>query len=365
MSQRLGGKTVVYCGLYDGREVPGVDRKVRGVLAAAEAIGFATRSWAEPFAGRPAIGRLALAIDDAAESHLILRSIGFANMFLAPALWRARRRGMRVIVDVPSPNRVAVREIWSSRQSLRRRVRAVAALYLSGPWSLWLATRIVQYAPESWWFRAGNAARTTEIGNGIDVASIAPRRRSPPWPAARLNVLAVASVARWHGLDRLLRAVRAYHQRAGRDYDVHLTIVGDGPELAEIRAAAAALQVSQYVTFTGTLTGTALQQQYESAHLAVSSLGLHRIGLARASVLKAREYCAVGIPFIASGDDPDFSGGEPFRLGVAADESTDGLVRIFNDFTAIRERFDDEAQRRFAAATLDWRHKLHAFGLDA
>jgi glycosyltransferase involved in cell wall biosynthesis len=362
-SDRFGGKALVYFGLYDAQEAPGIHQKVMGVLNAARAEGFATRSWAEPFSKTAPLRRLATAISDAPESHLILRSLGFANVFLLPALIRARRRGARITIDVPSPNRVAVKEIWRSRQSLWRRLRTVTAFYVSGPWSLWPATRIVQYAPEGWWFRLGNAARTVETGNGIDVAAIAPRRRSPAWPAARLHVVAVAWVARWHGYDRLLRAVREFQDRAGRAYDVHVTIVGDGPALPHLRELVTALDLSTHVTFAGVTTGAPLTALYESAHLAVSSLGLHRIGLGRASVLKAREYCAIGIPFIASGGDPDFPGTAAFRLAVSADETTHELVEIFSSYDRYRAGFDDEAERQFAVDHLDWRHKLHAFGL--
>ncbi len=365
MSDRLGGKSLVYFGLYDAGEAPGVDRKVNGVLSAARSIGFETRAWSEAFVGTAPLHRLGKAIDEAAESHLILRSLGFANLLLMPALLRARRRGMHVTIDVPSPNRVAVREIWSSRQSLWRRVRTVAALIMSGPWALWPASRIVQYAPEGWWFRLGNRSRTFEIGNGIDVAAIEPRRRTPPWPAPVLEVLAVASVAHWHGFDRLLRAVAEFQARPDRAFDLHLTIAGDGPALSALRECAGSLQLSRQVTFAGTVTGPPLQQLYESAHVAVSSLGLHRIGLARASVLKAREYSAVGIPFIASGDDVDFEEGTRFRLQVAADESTAELVQIFAGFSALSRNFDGAAERQYAEARLDWRHKLYAFGLQA
>jgi glycosyltransferase involved in cell wall biosynthesis len=278
---------------------------------------------------------------------------------------RARRRGAHVTIDVPSPNRVAVNEIWRSRQSLWRRVRTVIAFYLSGPWSLWPASRIVQYASEGWWFRLGNASRTIEIGNGIDVESIQPRPRAPAWPSPRLHLVAVASVARWHGFDRLLRAVREYQDLQDRSCELHVTIVGDGPSLPQLRELAASLDLSGHVTFAGRLTGDALRAIYDSAHLAVSSLGLHRIGLDRASVLKAREYCAIGIPFIASGHDPDFPHDVPFRLKVSGDESTHELTKIFSDYGRYRARFDPIEQRRYAEVHLDWRHKLHAFGLGA
>lgn len=365
MSVRLGGKSVVYFGLYDAREVPGVHQKVIGVLTAAGEAGFGTRVWAEPFRKTAPLKRLTESIDAAAESHIIVRGLGFANLFIAPALMRARRRGARVIIDMPSPNRVSAVEIWTSRQSLWRRVRTVTALYIAGPWSLWPASRIVQYAPEGWWFQLGNRSRTVAIGNGIDVAAIKPRRQRPLWPAARLNLIAVATVARWHGYDRLLEAVREFHNRPSRRWDVHVTIVGDGPSLPQLRQFVDERGLHPHVTFAGIVTDGALRGLYEQAHLAVSSLGLHRIGLAHASVLKAREYCAIGIPFIASGGDPDFTDALPFRLPTAPDDSTADLVRIFESFDSLYARFDDNAERRYAAEHLDWRHKLHAFGLDS
>jgi glycosyltransferase involved in cell wall biosynthesis len=354
---------VVYFGLYDPREYPGVHQKVIGLLHAAEAAGFQTRVWTEPFSKVAPLVRLSHAIDAAPETHLILRSLGFANLFMIPALWRARRRGRHVTIELGAPNRIAVKEIWTSRQSWWRRARAVAAFYVSGPWSLWPATRIVQYAPEGWWFRIGNTSRTVETGNGIDVATIEPRRRAPAWPSSRLHLIAVATVARWHGYDRLLRAVREFQDRNGRTFDVHVTIVGDGPALPQLRQLVTSCRLSDHVTLAGIVTGDALKVLYESAHLAVSSLGLHRIGLDRASVLKAREYCAIGIPFIASGADVDFPGAAPFRIAVSADENTRDLVQVFADYDRHRAIFDDAAERRYAEQHLDWRHKLHAFGL--
>ena len=356
---------MVYFGLDDPREYPGVHQKVLGLLRAAAAAGFRTRVWTEPFAKTAPLGRLSKAIDAAPETHLILRSLGFANLFILPSLWRARRRGCEVTIEVGAPNHVAIREIWTSRQSLWRRARAVVAFYVSGPWSLWPATRIIQYAPESWWFGLGNNARTVQIGNGIDVAAIEPRAAAPPWPAPVLRLLAVATVSNWHGYDRLLRAVHAFRERPQRGFDVHLTVAGQGPALDDLRRLADTLGLADQVTFAGTVTGAPLRELYAASHLAVSSLGLHRIGLATASVLKAREYCAIGIPFIASGHDPDFEDGLDFRFVVSAGEDTGEISEAFEAFARSAGRIDAGAMRRYALAHLDWRHKVRLFGVGA
>jgi glycosyltransferase involved in cell wall biosynthesis len=356
---------VVYFGLYDPHEYPGVHQKVLGVLRAAADAGFQTRVWTEPFRKVAPLARLSKAIDTAPETHVIVRSLGFANLFILPALWRARRRGCHVTLEVGAPNHIAVREIWTSRQSLWRRARTVAAFYLSGPWSLWPANRIVQYAPESWWFRLGNAAKTIEIGNGIDVSAIEPRSSAPVWPAPVLRLIAVATVSKWHGYDRLLRAINTWHERADRACDVHLTIVGQGPALDGLRALSASLGLDDRVVFAGTVTGAALRDLYAKSHLAVSSLGLHRIGLSSASVLKAREYCSIGIPFVASGDDPDFSAGLNFRFAVSASEDTRDVIDALERFSKTADRIDAAAMRRYAFEHLDWKHKVGAFGVGA
>ena len=355
--------SVVYFALYDPRETPGIDRKVRGVLKAAADAGFTTRIWAEPFSKTAPLRRLAAAIAEAPETHLILRSQGWANLFLWRALRQARRRGASVTIDVPSPHAVAIREVWHSPQSLWRRLRTVAAYYVSGPWVLWPATRIVQYAPEGWWFALGNRSRTVAIGNGIDVAAVEPRRTAPVWPAAALQIMAVASIARWRGYDRLLHALRQFHDRPDRAFDAHVTIVGDGPDLDALRALAKTLRLERAVTFTGTVTGEPLRRLYENAHIAVSTLALHRKGLSQASELKAREYCAIGIPFIACGDDPDFPRDVPFRIRVPNDDRPDDVAAVMADFGRHHSRFDDGAERRYAVDHLDWRHKLAALGL--
>ena len=358
-------RSVVYFGLYDPREYPGVHQKVIGVLKAAAATGHQTRVWAEPFNKFAGLRRLSKAIDEAPETHVILRSLGFANLFILPALWRARRRGCGVTIEVGAPNYIAVREIWTSRQSLWRRTWGAAAFYVSGPWSLWPASRIVQYAPESWWFRIGNAAKTVEIGNGIEVSAIEPRASAPAWPAPVLRLIAVATMSKWHGYDRLLRAIEAFSARADRAFDVHLTLVGQGPALDGLRALSASLGLNDRVVFCGTVTGAPLRDLYAQSHLAVSSLGLHRIGLSTASVLKAREYCAIGIPFIASGHDPDFPTALDFRFVVSASEETRDVIDAFEAFAKTAGRIDPAAMRRYAFDHLDWKHKVGAFGVQA
>ena len=356
----LQPRSVVYFGLYEAREAPGVVKKVSGTLRAASVAGFRTRSWSMPFRGVSPLAHLHREVLKSRESHLILRSLGWANLFLLPALCVARLRGQWVTVDVPTPARAGVRELWRSGQSLWRRARTVVLTFVTGPWVLWPASRIIQYADEGWWFSLGNRGRTRKLGNGVDVSQVAQRASSPPWPAPVLHLIGVGTLVDWHGYDRVIRAVHAFHQRPSRPFDAHFTIVGDGPSHDALVTLTRALGVERHVTFAGHLTGPELEACYERAHLAVSALAIHRKGLHDAAALKAREYCAVGIPFIASGSDVDFDPELPFRIEVESCDDVESIVDAFEAFGVLRPLFSDDDVRRFARERLDFRHKFPA-----
>lgn len=362
-AEASAGQSVVYLALYDPRFAPGVSKKIIGTLKAADTAGYRTRSWSEPFKGWPPLLRASAEIIGARETHIIIRSLGWANVFVVPAMCIARIKGQVVIIDVPTPNRVAVHEIWSSQQSAWRRIRTVAWLYASGPWSFWPASRVLQYAEEGPWFRLGNRRKSVTIGNGVDVESTPQRRRTPEWPAGILRLIGVATLVSWHGYDRLIRAIGEFQSDRARPFDVHLTIVGDGPALEALIGLTQQLDLESHITFVGPLNGEELYVCYDRSHLAVSALAIHRKGLREASALKAREYCAVGIPFLASGDDADFGPDTPFRIAVSPDETTASLVKAFNDFGRVRALFSDDDIRRYAVGTLDFRHKLESIGL--
>jgi hypothetical protein len=92
--------------------------------------------------------------------------------------------------------------------------------------------------------------------------------------------------------------------------------------------------------------------------LAVGSLALVRKNLNTASELKSREYCAVGIPFIVVGDDPDFGDEAKFRIQLANRESIDDLVEFFEKFTPNLIDFSPEEIRSYAENHLDFSVKI-------
>ena len=191
------------------------------------------------------------------------------------------------------------------------------------------------------------------IGNGFAVSSV-PVRQAPQYNSD-LHLLCVANVSRWHGLDRLLQGLATYDGMP----NVTLHIAGDGAELPHLQELAGDLGISDRVVFHGFTTGKALDALFDRCHIAVGSLGIHRKGLTQTSELKAREYCARGIPFIIACADPDFPPDFPYILRLPADESPieiEDVLAFAKDVCADPDH--PEKMRRYAEEHLDWSVKM-------
>ena len=158
--------------------------------------------------------------------------------------------------------------------------------------------------------RAGNLEKPhLTIGNGFEIKSV-PLKGSRSFDNIELNLLCVANVSRWHGLDRILRGLAIYSGTPR----VILHIAGNGSELPHLQKLANDLGIADHVLFHGFLTGKTLDDLFDQCPIAVGSLGIHRKGLTETSILKAREYCARGIPYVIACIDPDFPVDFPWVL---------------------------------------------------
>jgi len=151
--------------------------------------------------------------------------------------------------------------------------------------------------------------------NGINV-SLCPLRNHDQ-KGKILYLLFVANVSRWHGIDHIIRGIYEYKN----NHLICLHIVGNGKDIPNLKKLVDNLHLSKQVIFHGFKTGDELDSLFNSCHIAVGSLGLHRIGLSESSTLKVREYCARGIPYIIACGDPDFPDDYPYIFRVPPDES--------------------------------------------
>ncbi|NEQ52126.1 MAG: glycosyltransferase, partial [Leptolyngbya sp. SIO3F4] len=174
-------------------------------------------------------------------------------------------------------------------------------------------------------------------------------------------LIGVANVSPWHGYDRILKGLADYLKRpifSRRKVIFH--IVGARyPYLRELQALVSQLNIDEWVVFHQPTQGEALDVLFRESHLAIGVLGGHRKGLEIMSPLKNREYCARGIPFVLSHQDPDFSEEFQYCLRVPGNEEPVDIEKLINFLDSFHDlTYAAQCLREYAQEKLDWSTKL-------
>jgi glycosyltransferase involved in cell wall biosynthesis len=178
---------------------------------------------------------------------------------------------------------------------------------------------------------------TIKTMNGINCADI--QMRTPIISQDRINLIAVAQFARWHGYDRLIEGLNKYYEKDESSRRLYIHFVGDGPEVNALRQMAHQYNLSEYIIFYGELFGEELTDIFNKADIAVSSLGCHRIGLFLGSFLKSREYLARGIPMISSTKIDVLPSGFEYCLYIPEDESPVDMQSVLNFYHDLMTKY--------------------------
>ena len=158
------------------------------------------------------------------------------------------------------------------------------------------------------------------------------------------------------GIDLLLRAVAAVVLERGR-HDVHFGLVGGGTSLAQMKALAVQLGVTDYVTFTGRVPDAELLAMLNTADVCVNPDVANAMN-DKSTMNKIMEYMALGKPIVQF----DLTEGrrtardaslyakrnDPADLAAKILELLDDPERRSAMGAAGRRRIDDE---------LEWRHE--------
>ena len=340
---------LVYISSHNREADPGVEKKIRDFCAAAGNLGFEASlisSYTRSVKARRQLLEQMLQTD---AKYVVLRSFNAFNICCRRLLKEARRQGRVLVLDQPTPLAAVLHEIWERHNPFWKKILSTLRLLYDGPWGQRVFDRIVQYGDESRFFSWGNTSRTILMGNGIDVSRMELRRRDYLDSGVFRLVGVAAKFSPGQGFDRVVRALG--------NMNVEFELVGedDGSSLADL---ARSLGVADKVHFHGLRDSGYIWELYSRCNLAVSSLAPYRKGLRTAAVLKAREYCLAGIPFIAAGEDPDFGSDVPFRLTVPNDDSVEPIVEVLEKFDTVRSKFTDAQIRDYAFAHLSFESKI-------
>ncbi|MCI1966799.1 MAG: hypothetical protein LKJ17_11815 [Oscillospiraceae bacterium] len=194
------------------------------------------------------------------------------------------------------------------------------------------------------------------ITNGVNVDEFSFVRH--PGDHGEVVLVGVAGTLWWQAYDRILEGMRIYReQKQPKDPRVRFVLAGGDPkEMPEFLEDVKKRGLQDDVDCRGFLHGEELMHIYASADLGVSSLGCYRRGLTHCSSLKAREYCAAGLPFLYAYEDDAFSENPPFALKFPNDPSPVDIGRAVKFALQCRSNPSlSEQERDFARQNYDWK----------
>lgn len=355
-------KRIVYLSMTDKSKFIGVHKKISDTLSAARNLNYIAHSFYIKNQGIKNLLKIPFILIKIKCDMIFIRSVDPFTFILIPFVFLARLKGKIIYYDIPTPMQASYHEDKIKRnKSYVKRILYNIYYLLNGPWSYWFFNRIIQYGNENWYYRIGNNNKTILLGNGIDPNRFKLREKKYSCNINALNLIAVANVSYYHGYDRVIKAMKKWN-KSESPYTIKFDIIGDGPEISYLKEIAAELN-GVSILFHGNQNADYIYNAYSKAHLAVSSLGLYKLGLQFASVLKAREYCLCGIPFIAAGEDPDFNKQLDFVFNVKNDDSIDEIIEIFRNYPTVCTDLIPSDIRKYAIDNISYESKLRKLGL--
>jgi len=301
-------KSLTYVAICSKKTSPGIYKKVLGFVKGAQKNNISSNSIIVEPKGISGYLTYTREIAFSSSDYVVIRylpKLGFI-IFLLGVLLKLSNRNL--IIDVPTPMKSHIKEIMIHNRGFLSRFFNISLIYLQSFIPFLSAGRIIQYANEARFFSFFLSKKTILIGNGVDVESIPLRGSAPKWPGTNktLNLVAVGTVATWHGWDKVLTVIKELKDENFQDFNIFFKIIGDGPEVIKLKKMSSQLNITENVEFLGFLSGEKLYSHYSDAHIGVGSLGWSRIGVEVASPIKSREYLAAGLPVLYSTKDVDF-----------------------------------------------------------
>lgn len=153
------------------------------------------------------------------------------------------------------------------------------------------ADRIVTYSKDLTIFDV----KTINTFNGIDFQDVSVSSREKC--SKVINLITVANFQRHHGCERMIKGLYRYYNSGGTR-PIHYHLIGEGRECEKYKKLVSKYNLSNHVTFHGSIVGEALENMYNMANLAVTSLGMYKIGIDFISTIKEQEFAAKGLPIV-------------------------------------------------------------------
>ncbi len=276
---------------------------------------------------------------------IYIRYTHFANPFFLSFLKKLKKRGVRIFVEIPTYPYDGKLKVSTFLSRMKKRVEHICRDRFHN-----YVDRIVTFSDDEIIF----GTPTIRISNGVDFSKI-PLKRSAGEKGV-FNLLGVASMAAWHGFDRIIDGMYAYYRKGGKE-QIHFYIVGGGEqEIIDLyKRKTETYGLSAYVHLSGPASGKVLDEYFDKAHLAIGSIGGHRNNVFQSKPLKNVEYAARGIPFVYSIRNGDFDH-QPYIKRISMDDSAVSMEELLAFYRSAA--WSPAEIRKSVEPRLSWYHQM-------
>lgn len=279
-------------------------------------------------------------------SLVYMRNFLNAEPFLIHFVKKLRRKGVKVVMEIPTfPYDNEVKELCFFDKLIFKidklfRNKLARELFA-----------IITFSDYDKIF----GQKTIKISNGVDFDAL-PLKQSYRKNPEILQLLVVAELHYWHGVDRAIAGLSDYIKNKPLQ-KIHLNIVGK-PERASgfaLKQQVDDLGLNEYVTFYGALSGKELDDIFEKCDFGIGSLARHRSNITKIKTLKNREYAARGLGFVYSEIDDDFEA-MPYIIKTPADETPLDISSIVDFYN--NHNLNPIDIRRTIEPNLSWKNQM-------
>lgn len=172
-----------------------------------------------------------------------------------------------------------------------------------------------------------------------------------------INMIAVANVSFWHGLDRFIEGMNQYiNVERNTEWKLYLHIVGEGPESVKLRKMVEGYNLGENIIFYGKISDAAgLNALFDGKDIGIGSIGMHRhTKNMKASPIKSSEYCMRGLPFIIGYDDISFDNDYPYILHVEKNDDPIPMHEVIEFYKKYANVGTAQEMREYAIQNLTW-----------
>lgn len=202
--------------------------------------------------------------------------------------------------------------------------------------------------------RAGlDNLKVEAIGNGINVSDYPLAKQQELFD--KFDMVFVGYIALHHGIERMFAGMRDYQG----SYKLRLFIAGKSFNSSYqdyLYKLTEDYGIKDNVIWLGELSKSELDRFFDISHIAIGSLGWHRIDQPEAATLKTREYLSRGLPLVIDHKDIDIYENCEFVFKASYDEQPIKIESLISFVQNLHVTNKDI--RAFAFEKLDWKVKM-------